>query len=345
MINISFASRPVDDPRGKANTIADQEKFASAIGAGAMPGSPTIAIAMKPKSGTAADPTAIRPQAVLHLPSPGPLVAGQRAQDNDDAAHASSTASGSPGVLVAPRNGEAQRSERGRHANPLLRTVFDVAIAQRRADLEVPSAVAGAMEAGRERLTREMSLGPAVSEIAPSSRTISPATSSDPSSSVNGDRVTSPMGPSTAATPRPTSSGSAPMTVSLSPAGASAQAFAVQAPRISTAEINIAMHSALAAAQQERPIAETREKDLVRAQQERPTDQIMKEDLEATKGKLVLPGGERDLLVQTLVEKDEEGLVDPEAEKILLERANAMLQEKYQMILDDYFTRIASREA
>jgi hypothetical protein len=376
MINISFATQSNSaaqlESRGKSaeksNAAADKANFDAAIGAGVDSGAQKIGIILKPNSGVAADQALTQPHAMLQLLPLGPLVAGHKVGD----AEMGATASGAPGLLVAQQKA-AERAE-GRsdprnekaHANPALRPVFDVAVANRRADLEVPSTLASGMEAGRERLVRDMQHELADPSFGRSSFGTSSASSSSAftaapggASGVNANPITAPMPPLANGSPvNPLGLGqsgssnvaptNAPMTISLSPAsgspaGSSAQAFAVAAPRISAAEISQAMHRALAAAQQERPITETREKDLVRAQQERPIDIIIKEDLEAAKAKLSLPGGEQELLISTLGEADEAGVVDPEAQKALLERANELLQEKYQMILDDYSARIAKR--
>jgi|GEM_PF-5026636 len=372
MINISFATQSNSaaqlDSRGnsaeRSSAAADKAKFDAAIGAGVDSGAQKIGIILKPNSGVAADQALTQPHAMLQLLPLGPLVAGHKVGD----AEMGATASGAPGLLVAQQK-TAERAE-GRseprnekaHANPALRSVFDVAVANRRADLEVPSTLASGMEAGRERLVRDMQHELADPSFGTSSASSSSAFTASPSggaSGVNANPITAPMPPVANGSPvNPIGLGqsgssnaaptNAPMTISLapasgSPAGSTAQAFSVAAPRISTAEIGQAMHRALAAAQQERPITETREKDLLRAQQERPIDIIIKEDLEAAKAKLSLPGGEQELLISTLGEQDEAGAIDPEAQKALLERANTLLQEKYQMILDDYSARIAKR--
>ena len=371
MINPSLATRSASgahldnisrgNPAEGSSAAADKAKFDAAFGTGVNSGTPVIGITLNPNGGAVADPALAQPHAILQLRPPGPLVAGQQVGQGNSTGMAAS-AYGGPGPLVAPYKAtEAQESReadnRG-HANPALRMVFDAAVERRRADLEVPTTVANGMEAGRERLLRDMDLhttNPA-SGISPASPTA--ASTGEGASGVNVDPITSPMpssggsqatqglfgntsGPIHAGSDTPLTSASPK--ISLSPVGASSQVFSVPAPRISTAEIGQAMHNALAAAQKERPITETREKDLVRAQQERPIDVIIKDDLEAAKAKLSLPGGEQELLMSTLGE-DAEALVDPEAQKALLERANALLQEKYQMILDDFSTRITARD-
>lgn len=376
MINISFATQSNSaaqlDSRGntaeKSSAAADKAKFDAAIGAGVDSGAQKIGIILKPNSGVAADQALIQPHAMLQLLPPGPLVAGHKVVQGGGAemqggdAGMSATASGAPGLLVAQlKAAERAEARNGHsHANTALRSVFDVGLANRRTELEVPATLASGMEAGRERLVRDMQhefADPTFgASPASSSSAFAAASASGGAAGVNASPITAPMPAPASGSPvnvfgrnqsglsnaAPTN---APMTISLSPAGSTAQAFSVAAPRISAAEIGQAMHRALAAAQQERPITETREKDLVRAQQERPIDIIIKEDLEAAKAKLSLPGGEQELLISTLGEQDEAGVIDPEAQKALLERANELLQEKYQMILDDYSARIAKRDA
>ncbi|HSP23940.1 MAG TPA: hypothetical protein VLQ65_02075 [Saliniramus sp.] len=362
MNSISFANRTNsaaqfdNDSRGNpaqmSSAAADKAKFDAVFGAGVNSGAPLIGITLKPNGGAAADPATIQPHAMLQLLPPGPLVAGQRVGHGDASDLA---AAGAPGPLVAERKENSENSARA-HANPALRTVFDAAVDRRRADLEVPSTVAGGMEAGRERLVRDMELEAADPASGTSSASFTAASQGGGSSSVDASRITALMSAPVSGSPAdaagPLQSGSsdvaptnAPMTISLSPAGSSTQAFSVPAPRISTAEIGQAMHRALAAAQQERPITETREKDLVRAQQERPIDTILMEELEAAKAKLSLPGGERELLISTLEESDEAGVVDLEAQMALLDRANELTHAKYQMILDDFSSRVAKRDA
>lgn len=166
MINISFATRSNSaaqldnesrgNPAQMSSAAADKAKFDALIGAGVNSGAPLIGITLKSNKDAAADPALVQPHAMLRLLPPGPLVPGQRI-GHGDAADMAATASGAPGPLVAEHKENSENSERA-HANPALRTVFDVAVDRRRADLEVPSTLASGMEAGRERLVRDMEL-------------------------------------------------------------------------------------------------------------------------------------------------------------------------------------------
>jgi hypothetical protein len=157
MINLSLSplstsSLAKGNSAEKANAAADKARFEAAIGSGDDLGSPMIGITFKTNAGSASDPAAtrpdaVKPHAVLQL---GPLVAGHRIGQGEDAGMAA-TASGAPGLLVA----QHKAAERG-GAGAALRTVFETGVAERRADLEVPSTLAAGMEAGRDRLMLDM---------------------------------------------------------------------------------------------------------------------------------------------------------------------------------------------
>jgi hypothetical protein len=238
------------------------------------------------------------------------------------------------GMLVAAQQPAAQPalapapSAAGALVAPGLRDRFAAALAKDQADRPVRDIIGGAIQfAVDQRAANEAAIAPA------------PTPASAPGSTPAKPGVVEFVGAPSPVTGPPPPQGDAAIPVQDIAQTLQADLDAARA----ALSIEKVMKDELAKSQADRPIDVTVNSDLAKSKEDRPIEQNMLDSLIAGKDELKLSEEAEQRLIATIVEED--GSVDPEAQKQLIENANVMLQEKYQAIIDSFAKRVGKSPA